>query len=191
MTHEVGAVKWNPWKLATIGVLVVFATALVTGIVVANYTGRQQPGNQEQANLEPPSQPQPNPPQANPQPPNQAPPKAAVVPPPPPREAQGRRVAARPSSADIEDCNRYARAAHDKATEALKGGLLGAAIGAGLGAAGGAIADGGSGAGKGAGIGGLVGAVGGSLYGLDQANRDDQAATAAYRACMKRRGYYD
>jgi uncharacterized protein YcfJ len=30
---------WNPWKLATIGIAVVITTALVTGLVVANWNG--------------------------------------------------------------------------------------------------------------------------------------------------------
>jgi len=29
----------NPWKVTTIGMAVVIATALVTGLVVANWTG--------------------------------------------------------------------------------------------------------------------------------------------------------
>ena len=31
---------WNPWKLATIGLSVMVATALVTGLVVASWSGR-------------------------------------------------------------------------------------------------------------------------------------------------------
>jgi len=30
---------WNPWKLATIGIAAVITTALVTGLVVANWNG--------------------------------------------------------------------------------------------------------------------------------------------------------
>ena len=30
---------WNPWKLMTVTMLLVLATALVTGLVVANWTG--------------------------------------------------------------------------------------------------------------------------------------------------------
>ena len=36
--------KWNPWKITTIGMAVVFATALITALVVANWTGSQNPG---------------------------------------------------------------------------------------------------------------------------------------------------
>jgi hypothetical protein len=98
-------------------------------------------------------------------------------------------VASRPSAADIEECNRYARSSQDKASEALKSAIVGGMIGAAVGAAGGAIADGGSGAGKGAGIGGIVGATAGTLHGIDRANRRDAEVSAAYRACMQRKGY--
>lgn len=53
----------------------------------------------------------------------------------------------------------------DRIWRIAKPGALGGLLGAGVGAAGGAIADGGKGAGKGALIGGLVGAAAGSIYG--------------------------
>jgi hypothetical protein len=59
------------------------------------------------------------------------------------------------------------------------------AVGAGVGAAGGAVAGGG----KGAGIGGIVGATAGTLYGLNEANKNDTRSVEAYRACMRQRGY--
>lgn len=34
--------RWNPWKLTTIGLLLVIATALVTGLVVANWVGNKE-----------------------------------------------------------------------------------------------------------------------------------------------------
>jgi len=34
--------KRNPWKMTAIGMAVVFATALITGLVVANWTGTQK-----------------------------------------------------------------------------------------------------------------------------------------------------
>lgn len=34
---------WNPWKAATIGIAVVMATALITGLVVANWNSRGRP----------------------------------------------------------------------------------------------------------------------------------------------------
>jgi len=96
----------------------------------------------------------------------------------------------RPTSVDVEDCNRYASStAGTKTQEAVKGGAIGGLLGAALGAAGGAIADGGRGAGKGAAIGGLVGIAGGSLYGINKANQGNAQAEAAYRECMRRRGY--
>ncbi len=35
--------KWSPWKLATIGIAVVVTTALITGLVVANWNGKETP----------------------------------------------------------------------------------------------------------------------------------------------------
>ncbi|MBI3781336.1 MAG: hypothetical protein HY278_09830, partial [candidate division NC10 bacterium] len=34
--------RWNPWKVTAIGMAVVFATALITGLVVANWVGNQK-----------------------------------------------------------------------------------------------------------------------------------------------------
>ena len=34
--------KWNPWKVTAIGMAVVFATALVTGLVVANWVSNEK-----------------------------------------------------------------------------------------------------------------------------------------------------
>jgi hypothetical protein len=36
--------KWNLWKITSIGMAVVFATALITALVVANWTGNRSPG---------------------------------------------------------------------------------------------------------------------------------------------------
>lgn len=35
--------RWNPWKLTAIGMALVMATALVTGLVVANWTAKEEP----------------------------------------------------------------------------------------------------------------------------------------------------
>ena len=35
--------KWNTWKMAAIGIAVVVTTALVTGLVVANWNGQETP----------------------------------------------------------------------------------------------------------------------------------------------------
>jgi len=195
-TRNRSSVPWNPWKLATIGMAVVFATALITGVVVAHYAGKGTPEdvtnpvpvpdasgmNQVQGTgtVNPPAGAD-----ASVPPP---PPPRHEVPPPPQHDQVARAAPPRPSGTDVEECNRYATAAgRDKTSSAVSNGLLGAAIGAGLGAAGGAIAGGGSGAGKGAGIGGLVGAAAGTLYGLNDANKSPDRI-AAYRACMRRRG---
>ena len=183
--------SWNPWKFATMGIVLVLATALITGVVVANYVGNSKtdPTAPDQGATEQP----PVPGQAAaPVPPAPPPPAQAVGPAPPAVPPPARQARVEPSSADIKACNHYASAAsRNKTQETLSDTLIGSALGAGLGAAGGAIAGGGGGAGKGAGIGALVGAAGGTLYGLNQANEHDARAAQAYRTCMKRRGYAD
>lgn len=175
MAHHSAPTASIPWRWIAIGVAAVLSTALITGVVVANYRGGASD------------------PQVAPQP---VPPVVNVAPVPPKRVAQRSGDApsqerARPSLADIDECNRSANTAPDTTTNTLKDALVGAAGGAGLGAAGGAIAGGGRGAGKGAGIGALVGAAAGTLYGLNDAHKNDATAEAAYRACMRRRGYSD
>lgn len=183
--------RWNPWKLATIGILVIFATALVTGVVVAHYKGAtdtQTPDAQQLASANAPGAPVENaPPAVPPAAAPQAPAAPAAQAPAPPH----RHTSARPSTADIEDCNRYAASTHNRTGDTVKDALVGGAAGAGLGAAGGAIAGGGGGAGKGAGIGALVGATAGTLFGLNDTNQRDNRTAAAYRACMRRHGYAD
>jgi hypothetical protein len=157
----------NPWKLAALGMGGVLALIIVAGVVGAAY--RNAP----------------------------AAPAEKAVPAPAHRVAQaahplaGARLAATgPTTADIEQCNREASAAHGSRTkDTITDALIGGAGGAALGAAGGAIAGGGKGAGKGAGIGGLVGAAAGTLYGLNKSNESDTGSTEAYRACMARKGF--
>jgi hypothetical protein len=163
---------WNPWKITAIGMAVVVVTALVTGLVVANWTG----GERDRAAAERPST------------------KVAEQSAKPARVSSA--VAATPSKNAIEACNRYAASeagakkdTKDKTVEVVKDGAIGAALGAAVGAAGGAIADGGKGAGKGAAIGGLVGAGAGSLYGLNENKKSDEKYRAAYGSCMRARGY--
>ena len=155
----------NHWKVTAIGMAVVMATALVTGIVVANWPSPQKAVN--------------------------APSGSAPTTAPAPGSPAGlRHAAVAPSAADIAACNEYAQAQRsDRTAEVLKDVLIGGAVGAGVGAAGGAIAGGGKGAGKGAGIGGLVGATAGTLYGINEANKADARTTAAYQACLRTRGY--
>ena len=146
--------QYNPWKLTTIGLLLVLATALITALVMANWGANDKPQV----------------------------PKAAT--------GGTARPAVIPTAADIETCNAQAKAqAGDKTIEVLKDAVIGGAVGAGVGAAGGAIAGGGKGAGKGAAIGGIVGVAGGTLYGLNEANKNDVRYQEAYRQCMRGRGY--
>ena len=156
--------NWNPWKLTAIGLTLVMITALVTGLVVANWTG---------ATKDAPS----------------ASPRMAAAPPAPPAVVPA--VPPRPSQSVIEECNRVAaqRTTKDKTVEIVKDSAVAGLVGAAVGAAGGAIADGGSGAGKGAGIGGAVGLGAGALYGLNENRKTDERARAAYAACMRARGY--
>ena len=191
----------NVWKLTTIGLLVVGATALVTGLVVANRTGARNEARTEVPLAALPGS------VAAPAP-VQAPPPAVVVQTPPPSAtgvprpgptpavSEPTRVAQTPSQSAIDACNREAanatggqRDKKGKITEVVKDGAIGAIGGAAIGAIGGAIADGGKGAGKGAIIGGLAGAGGGSLYGLYDNKKNDERYRSAYSSCMRSRGY--
>ncbi len=155
-------VTWNSWKAATIGIAVVVTTALVTAVVVGNWNSKE-----------------------------------AVKPVSSTSKAAVRQVATKPSApsaSDIDACNQRARSVasgttSDTTKDVLTKAVIGGAIGAGVGAAGGAIAGGGKGAGKGAAIGGIVGATAGTLYGLNDASKNDARSVEAYRACMQQRGY--
>ena len=155
---------WNPWKATAIGMALVIATALVTGLVVANWKDSEPPKS-----VLVPS------------------PTARVARPSAPAPA---RVAAAPSAGDVQACNDHAKGqAGDKVLDVVKDTAVGGAIGAGVGAATGAIADGGKGAGKGAGVGGVVGLAAGALYGLNATKAHDARYVEAYRACMRSRGH--
>jgi len=166
MSKQMTKNNWNPWKLTAIGMAMVLATALVTGLVVAKWSGNEPPQPVTAA----PGKPM-----------RQAAAPAAPV----------RQVSATPTAADVEACNQYAKAQTGSATmEVLKDAAIGGAIGAGVGAAGGAIAGkGGKDVGKGAAVGGVVGATAGTLYGFNEANKNDARSAEAYRACMRGRGY--
>ena len=91
---------WNPWKITAIGMAVVVVTAVVTGLVVANWTGAER----DRAVMERPST------------------KVAEQPARPARVSSA--VASTPSKNAIEACNRYAaseagakRDAKDKTVE--------------------------------------------------------------------------
>ena len=153
--------NWNPWKATTLAILLMLATALVTGIVVANWTG----GAREHLATAPPAAKRAVTAQAAPPVPTQA-----VV------EGCNRYAASQVGP-------------RDKTMETVKDGAIGAAVGAAVGAAGGAIADRGKGAGKGAAIGGVLGAGAGTLYGLNENKKHDERYRDAYAGCMRSRGY--
>jgi outer membrane protein with glycine zipper len=172
--------KWNPWKVTALAMALVMATALITGLVVANWSG----SSQEVA------QPTSSPANAR----LVQHPKAASVRPAAPQTqaAPAPPVPAVPTQEVVDACNRYASAQvgeTDKTKEVVKDAAIGAVVGAAVGAAGGAIAGGGKGAGKGAAIGGVVGAGGGTLYGLNENKKNDEKYRDAYSNCMRARGY--
>jgi hypothetical protein len=167
---------WNPWKMTAIGMALVLATAAITGIVVANWSGRDA----EKVATDPVRAAAPH---------GAAAPRVAAVPNVAPAAPASQPVAAVPPPAAVEACNQYAATTRDKTIQVVKDGAIGTAIGAVVGAAGGAIAGGGKGAGKGAVIGGLVGAGGGALYGVNQNRVHDEQYRAAYASCLRARGY--
>jgi hypothetical protein len=161
--------SWNnPWKLTSLGLGLVAATALATGLVVANWAGKDS----DKSAAVGAGSAQTAPRVAS----SQAPAAAPAV----------------PTQSAIAACNQYAAnhtSQRDKTMDTVKDVGIGAVAGAALGAAGGAIADGGKGAGKGAVIGGLVGAGGGTLYGLNENKKHDESYRNAYGACMRSRGF--
>lgn len=157
----------NPWKLIAIGMGLVIATTLVTGLVVANWTGSES--DKRGADVSPDR------------------PATRTITPPATSPLPGV-----PTQAAINACNESATAqagGREKTKDTVIAGAIGAATGAALGAAGGAVIDGGSGAGKGAVIGGIVGAGGGTLYGLNENSKHDERYRVAYAGCMRARGY--
>jgi hypothetical protein len=105
----------NPWKLTAIAMALVMATALITGLVVANWSGGAP---------EPKAA-------ATPAPAAPKPVAQAAVPPPDAIAARNRYAGSR-------------AAPRDKTLEVVKDAAIGAAVGAAVGAAGGAIAGGGT-----------------------------------------------
>jgi hypothetical protein len=161
MTERVTQLARNPWKLTAIGMALVAATALVTGIVMAS---RSKPDETAASAGKNPARTLAQV-TARPRVPDQVVVKAC------------------------NDHAAVAIGPRDKTIEVVKDGAVGALLGAAVGAAGGAIADGGKGAGKGAAIGGLVGAGAGSLYGVNDNRKHDAAYREAYSTCMRSRGY--
>lgn len=166
--------KWNPWKVTALAMALVMATALVTGLVVANWSG---PSREDAQPASPPSSGR-----------LVQQPRSGARPAP----AQAVQAILSPTKEVVDACNRYAAAQvgdSDKTTEVVKDAAIGAVVGAAVGAAGGAVAGGGKGAGKGAAIGGVVGAGGGTLYGLNENRRNDEKYRDAYSSCLRSRGY--
>jgi len=157
----------NPWKLTAIGMALVIATVLVTGLVVANWSGSES--DKKVVDVSP----------------GRAAPSVATP-------AVAPTAAGVPTQSAINTCNQSAASEagqRENTKDTVIAGAIGAVAGAAVGAAGGAMVDGGSGAGKGAVIGGLVGAGGGTLYGLNENGKHNERYRNAYAACMRSRGY--
>ena len=166
---------WNPWKVTAIAMALVMATALITGLVVANWTGTERDRKAEATKTE----------TATPAKPQASRPAA-------PRAVTAQATPMAPTPAAIDACNQWAAqqvGSRDKTVDTVKDAGIGVLVGAAVGAAGGAIADGGKGAGKGAAIGGVLGAGGGALYGVNENRKTDETYRAAYTTCMRSRGY--
>src|SRR2546426_7994096 len=182
---------WNLWELTAFAMFVVTARAVGPGLVVAYWWGGARERGLKQAAVPSP----PAPPQAPSRQPTAPAPqsRASTVPrqvaakPQPavsPQPAVTPQLAPRvPTQEAIDACNRYAAeqaGQQDKAMQVAKDAVIGAVAGAAVGAAGGAIAGGGKGAGKGAAIGGVLGAGGGTLYGLHQAEEQEERDRGAH-----------
>jgi hypothetical protein len=169
----------NPWKLTAIGMALVIATVLVTGLVVANWSGRGS--DKTVVDVSPGRA---APPVAT----SAVAPTAAGV----PTQSGVATQSGVPTQSAINTCNQSAASEagqRENTKDTVIAGAIGAVAGAAVGAAGGAMVDGGSGAGKGAVIGGLVGAGGGTLYGLNENGKHNERYRNAYAACMRSRGY--
>lgn len=155
----------NPWKLTTIAIGLVAATALTAGLTTAYIMRGAEPvsaapGSAENATAET----RVTAPRLAPVPSRSTiTARREAVPAPPAAPPAPTMVAGRPTpvSAAAPDC----ATTSDRVWRIAKPGLLGAVLGAGVGAAGGAIADGGKAAGKGAAIGAIVGTTAGAAYG--------------------------
>jgi len=100
--------NWNPWKLTAIGLALVMVTAVVTGMVVANWTG--SPSSQQAADSKPAA---PIATSRSAAQPSALPRTAAVTntPPAPAPTAVAPAHPAVPSEAAIDACNRAAASA--------------------------------------------------------------------------------
>jgi len=169
---------WNPWKMTAIGLGLAVITAVVTGVVVANWSGPDVKHKAETPSVA--ARPAATARSTTPDPAAATQPAAAPQP------------AALPSQATIDACNQHAAASsspRSNTKEVVIDGAIGAVAGAVVGAGAGAIAGGGSGAGKGAAIGGILGAGGGALYGVNEKRKNDAQYRDVYASCMRARGY--
>jgi hypothetical protein len=176
----------NQWKLATIGLIIVGATILITSLVIGRGTEVVPPEEIVQSKKtsiqvtkeKPVTKPK-------------AVVQVATAPPTPKPVYSPQQQPTHPPQSIVQACNTYAAdQVNSKTEEVVKDALIGAAIGAAVGAAGGAIAGGGKGAGKGAGIGAIAGGAGGTLYGLNENRSNDARYQEAYSSCMRSKGYY-
>jgi len=164
----------NPWKLATLVIVLVLATAGLTALVVTKWFPSEPVRSASTASEKRTGR------------------GGAAA-----HGGQAGVLAVQPASAVppqaiINDCNRYASTPpsdRDKYWEIGKDAVIGGVATAAIGAAAGAIADGGKGAGKGAAIGGIVGVAAGTVYGINANRQADEAYRAAYAHCMHSRGY--
>ena len=198
----------NPWKMTAIGMALVATTALVTGLVVANWSSKsieeEAKSDSRAAKLAPEQDTRPAPKQLASTPTRTAQAPAPTAKQPAARTQPGastqpavssqpvtRTQPAVPTQEAVDACNQQAAAqtGHNKTVEIVKDVAIGTAVGAAVGAAGGAVAGGGKGAGKGAIIGGIVGAGGGTLYGINENRKADERYREAYGTCMRNRGY--
>jgi hypothetical protein len=170
--------------MATIGLLIVGATVLITSVVIGRDTKVVPPEEIAQAQeteakvAEKESTPLPK-----------TVVKTAAAPP-APKPVYNPPQPTHPPQSIIQACNKYAsEQVNSKTVEVVKDAGIGALGGAALGAAIGAISGGGSGAAKGAGIGAIGGGVGGTLYGLNENQTQDARYQEAYYSCMRTRGY--
>ena len=192
--------SWNPWKTTAVGMALVVVTAVVTGVVVAQWRGTENDTQATDARTpeakRSPVATSPRPASTHRELPRPVQSAAVAAPAPPPAASTAPRapvnVAQTPAPSTVEECNRYATehtTSRDKTMDTVKNAGVGALVGAAVGAAGGAIADGGKGAGKGAAIGGILGAGGGTVYGLNENKKHDEAYRDAYASCMRSKGY--
>ena len=186
---------WNPWKMTTIGIGLAAGVALVTGVVVANWTSLEPAPKVVAPIATPHSAPRvvaTRPATPTPAIVASAPAAAPAAPAAAPLPVPASQQASVPSQVAIDACNQQAAAQTrqtSKTIELVKDGAIGAAVGAVVGAAGGAIVGGGSGAGKGAAIGGILGAGGGALYGVNENRKNDEQYRTVYASCIRSRGY--